>query len=175
VTVGEHGQPEIESDCDSECRTILFTHMNQKKDVVHGDCRALFNAVVLQLHPESRQLLVNCFRQLVKHEKTASQAYQPWVTGHNDIFNTLDTVEFTLPPHVRLGFTMTLLESDKRYALQSSRRPLRKSGLTRSAHPLRPHCGEAERPNQNHSHPTSTLDQRGEWPTTSPQPETHPY
>jgi hypothetical protein len=54
VTVGEHGLPEIESD-DSECRAILFTHMKKSlkayahmtRDVVHGDCRALFNAVVL--------------------------------------------------------------------------------------------------------------------------------
>ena len=124
VTVGDDDQPEIESDYDSECRTILFTHMKKSlktyahmtKDVVHGDCRALFNAVVLQHNPEPRQLLVSCFRQLVKHEKTAAQPYQPWVTGLNDIFNTLDTVDFTLAPHVRLGFTIALLESDKRYA-----------------------------------------------------------
>jgi hypothetical protein len=123
VTVGVDNQPELESDYDSECRTILFTHMKKSlktyahmtKDVVHGDCRALFNAVVLQHNPEPRQLLVSCFDQLVKHVKTASQPYQPWVTGLNDIFNTLDTVEFTLPPHVRLGFTMALLGSDKRY------------------------------------------------------------
>ena len=94
----------------------LKTYAHMTKDVVHGDCRALFNAVVLQLHPEPRQLLVSCFRQLVKHEKTAAQPYQPWVTGLNDIFNTLDTVDFSLAPHVRLGFTIALLESDKRYA-----------------------------------------------------------
>jgi hypothetical protein len=56
VAVGENGLPEIESDYDSECRTILFTHMKKSlkayahmtRDVVHGDCRALFNTVVLQ-------------------------------------------------------------------------------------------------------------------------------
>ncbi len=85
VTVGDDGQLEIESEYDSESRTILFTHMKKSlktyahmtKDVVYGDCRALFNAVVLQQHPEPRQLLVSCFRQLVKHEKTVSQPYQP--------------------------------------------------------------------------------------------------
>ncbi len=52
VTVGEDNNPEIESEYGSECRTILFTHMKKSlkayahmtKDVVHGDCRALFNA-----------------------------------------------------------------------------------------------------------------------------------
>jgi len=123
VTVGDNDLPEIESEYDSECRTILFTHMKKSlkayahmtKDVVHGDCRALFNAVVLLNNPEPHQLLVRCFKQLVKHEKTAAEPYQPWVTTLHNIFNALDTVDFPLAPHVRLGFTMALLESDKRY------------------------------------------------------------
>ncbi len=102
VTVGDDGQPDIESDYDSECRTILFTHMKKSletyahmtKDVVHGATPGT---------------------PTTPSEKTPSQPFQPWITQLNDIFNTLDTVEFTLPAHVRLGFTMTLLESDKRY------------------------------------------------------------
>ncbi len=89
-----------------------YTYMT--RDVVHGDCRALFSAVV-QATSEPHQLLVSCFRQLVKHEKTVALSFQPLVTGLNDIFSTLDTVDFTLAPHVQLGFTMALLESDKRY------------------------------------------------------------
>jgi hypothetical protein len=123
VTVGENNLPDIENDYDSECRTILFTHMKKSlkayahmtKDVVHGDCRALFNAVILQNNPEPRQLLVRCFQQLVKHEKTAAEPYQPWVTTLHNIYNALDTVDFPLAPHVRLGFMMALLGSDKRY------------------------------------------------------------
>jgi hypothetical protein len=90
-----------------------YAHMT--KDVVHGDCRALFNAVILQNNPEPRQLLVRCFQQLVKHEKTAAEPYQPWVTTLHNIYNALDTVDFPLAPHVRLGFMMALLGSDKRY------------------------------------------------------------
>ena len=123
VTVGENNLPDIENEYDSECRTILFTHMKKSlkayahmtKDVVHGDCRALFNAVILQNNPEPRQLLVRCFQQLVKHEKTAAEPYQPWVTTLQNIFNALDTVDFPLAPHVRLGFMMALLAADKRY------------------------------------------------------------
>jgi hypothetical protein len=100
VTVGENNLPEIESEYDSECRTILFTHMKKSlnlkayahmtKDVVHDDCRAL--AVVLQNNPEPRQLPVSCFKQLVKHEKTAAEPYQPLVTTLHNIFNTLDSI-----------------------------------------------------------------------------------
>ena len=85
------------------------------KNVVHGDCRALFNAVVLQQHPEPRQLLVSCFNQLVEHKKAMSTPFQPWIGGLNDIFNTLETVDFSLQAHVRMGFTMALLGHDKRY------------------------------------------------------------
>jgi hypothetical protein len=123
VTLGDDQLPAIESEYDSACRTFLFTHMKKSlkayahmtKDVVHGDCRALFNAVVLQQHPEPRQLLVSCFNQLVEHKKTTSTPFQPWIGGLNDIFNTLDTVDFSLPIFVRLGFTMALLGHDKRY------------------------------------------------------------
>ncbi len=85
-----------------------------------GNCRSLFNAVVLQQHPEPHQLLVHCFKHLVKHEKTAVVPYQPWVTDLHNIFNTLDTIDFSLQPHMRMGFTMVLrtytrlVESDKR-------------------------------------------------------------
>ena len=123
VALGDDSLPAIESEYDSACRTFLFTHMKKSlkayahmtKNVVHGDCRALFNAVVLQQHPEPRQLLVSCFNQLVEHKKTLSTPFQPWIGGLNDIFNTLETVDFALESHVRLGFTMSLLGHDKRY------------------------------------------------------------
>ncbi len=90
MIVSDNGLPEIESDYDSECRAILFTHMKKSlkayahmtTDVVHGDCRALFNAVVLQQHPEPRQLLVS-FRQLAMYEKNGSTAIPMTYSTHS--------------------------------------------------------------------------------------------
>ena len=120
-------KPTIESDIESQKRTVLFQPMlksmsNYKlltKSVVPDDCFSLFNIVVKTAEPEPRAVLVAACNRLVSCKKDNTISFTQWHSEMETTYEQLATVglDVTKIPNdlFRLGFSLASVSFDKRY------------------------------------------------------------
>ena len=119
--------PILESDIDTQKRTVLFQAMLKSMSkyrlltakVIPGDCFTLFDTAVKTEEPEPRAVLVSACNRLVTCKKTADIPFQQWNNELESIYEQLATVglDVTKIPNdlFRLGFTLAAIAHDKRY------------------------------------------------------------
>jgi len=76
----------------------------------------MWDTVAQLEQPEPYELLVRDIKRLTKYEKKQDVSLQAWLVGLEEIYDSLQAVQFPVTDMLRIGFLLTLLESDTRFA-----------------------------------------------------------
>jgi hypothetical protein len=76
----------------------------------------MWDTVAQLEQPEPYELLVRDIKRLTKYEKKQETSLQAWLVGLEEIYDSLQAVQFPVTDMLRIGFLLTLLESDTRFA-----------------------------------------------------------
>jgi hypothetical protein len=76
----------------------------------------MWDTVAQLEQPEPYELLVRDIKRLTKYEKKQDVSLQAWLVGLEEIYDSLQAVQFPVTHMLRIGFLLTLLESDTRFA-----------------------------------------------------------
>jgi len=115
---------EDEGQLDQLRRTLLGKKMRDSlgecphllRDLGEYDIAAMWDTVAQLEQPEPYELLVRDIKRLTKYEKKQEISLQAWLVGLEEIYDSLQAVQFPVTDMLRIGFLLTLLESDTRFA-----------------------------------------------------------
>jgi len=115
---------EDEGQVDQLRRTLLGKKMRDSlgecphllRDLGEYDIAAMWDTVAQLEQPEPYELLVRDIKRLTKYEKKQETSLQAWLVGLEEIYDSLQAVQFPVTDMLRIGFLLTLLESDTRFA-----------------------------------------------------------
>ena len=115
---------EDEGQLDQLRRTLLGKKMRDSlgecphllRDLGEYDIAAMWDTVAQLEQPEPYELLVRDIKRLTKYEKKQDVSLQAWLVGLEEIYDSLQAVQFPVTDMLRIGFLLTLLESDTRFA-----------------------------------------------------------
>ena len=115
---------EDEGQLDQLRRTLLGKKMRDSlgecphllRDLGEYDIAAMWDTVAQLEQPEPYELLVRDIKRFTKYEKKQDASLQAWLVGLEEIYDSLQAVQFPVTDMLRIGFLLTLLESDTRFA-----------------------------------------------------------